>query len=173
MKNTLIFLLAGAWLLGSCSKPESVAVKSAAAVPPSHADSLKQSQRLFDLAYSEYEPGHHDRALLFMDSAIAFDPDHAQAWQVKACCLAGLDRYVDARNAFDIAIRLKPDYRQAWWHRGCMHAVSGAVDSALSDLRHAIAIDSNVRSWPFQDDCWKSLRDNPKLLALTGTPNIR
>ena len=168
LRTHVVRILLAAMMLSSCTKPEPEAVKSPHDPPRSHADSLKVSQEFFDRGYGEYEPGRLDSALKWMDSAIVYNPENAQAWQVKACCLATLDRFIDSRKAFDTAIRLKPDYRQAWWHRGCLHASTGAVDSALADLQHAIAIDSNVKSWPFEDDCWRDMRTHPKLLAITG-----
>jgi tetratricopeptide (TPR) repeat protein len=165
-------LIAG--LICACSQPApGPAARPSADAPQSHADSLKRSRDFFERGYSEYEPGHHDRALKLLDSAIAYNRENALAWQVKACCLAALDSFLAARAAFDTTLRIKPDYVRAWWHRGCLHASTGAVDTALADLRQAIAIDSSVKSWPFQDDCWKGMRRNPKLLALTGPPPDR
>lgn len=165
-------LLIVSWIVFACSKTDT-STRQASRLPQTHKDSVELSEDYFERGYSEYLPGHYDSSLKLTSLAIAFNPGNAQAWHTRASCLSHLDSFFESRAAYDSAIKLKPDYRQAWWHRGCLHAATGAVDSALADLQHAIAIDSNVKRWPFDDDCWKPLRNHPKLLAITGPPPER
>ncbi len=133
-----------------------------------HPDSLKRSDEFFERGYSEYLPGNLDAALSLFDSALAYDPVSARAWHSYGATLARMNRHAEAQKAFDEALRLKPDYVSVWWHRGCDNAVAGRADTALSDLKHAIVLDSTAKAWPFSDDCWNSLLNDPRLLRLTA-----
>jgi tetratricopeptide (TPR) repeat protein len=135
--------------------------------PPTRADSVAIAGLYFDQGVAEYEPGRLDSALVMFDHALQWDRASAATWQARGATLGRLMRHQEAQAAFDSALRLRPDFLIAWWHRGCDNAVAGRFEEALSDLRHAIRIDSTVKSWPFQDECWDSLRTDPRLLELT------
>jgi len=132
-----------------------------------HADSLSRSDDFWETGYSEYMPGNLDAAVVWFDSSLAYNPLNAKAWHSYGATLARMNRHEEAQRAFDEALRLKPDYVSAWWHRGCDNSVAGRADTALSDLSHAIEVDSTVKSWPFSDPCWNPLLDDPRLLKLT------
>jgi hypothetical protein len=137
------------------------------ATPSPRADSAAIAKLYFDQGVDEYEPGRLDSALVMFNLALRWDSLSAPAWQAKGATLARMNRHVEAQTAFDVALRIRPDYLTAWWHRGCDNAVAGRVDEALSDLRHAIAIDSTAKSWPLEDACWDSLRGDSRLRDLT------
>jgi tetratricopeptide (TPR) repeat protein len=132
------------------------------------ADSLRRSDDFWEAGYSEYLPGNLEKALLLFDSAIVYNPQNVKAWQSIGATLARQNRHLEAQASFDEAISLKPDYVSAWWHRGCDNSVAGRADTALADLTHAIALDSTVKAWPFSDQCWDWLLDDPRLLKLTA-----
>ncbi len=136
---------------------------------PENADSVRMAFDWYMRAASLYEEGIHlDSALALSDSALRFRPDDPNIWHLRGNLLGGhKSDFIGARTAYNEAIRLKPDYAWAWWHRGCLHASTGLSDSALVDLRHAIAIDSSFKSGPASDDCWKRMREDPRLMALT------
>jgi tetratricopeptide (TPR) repeat protein len=141
---------------------------SASHTVTTHADSLKKSDDYGAMGNSEYEPGHLEAALTLFDSSLMYNMENAHSWHGKGSTLARMNEHEAAQAAFDEALRIRPDYRQAWWHRGCDNAVAGRVDTALTDLQHAIALDSTVKSWPFQDECWKTLWNDPRLLKVTA-----
>jgi tetratricopeptide (TPR) repeat protein len=131
------------------------------------ADSAFIAKTYFLRAGGEYDRAELDSALAHFDRGLAWDPRNVAAWQNKAATLGRLKRYEESLAAFDVTLRLKPDYAFAWWHRGCLNASNGHRDEALSDLAHAIAVDSTMKSWPFQDECWDSLLTDPRLLKKT------
>jgi tetratricopeptide (TPR) repeat protein len=131
------------------------------------ADSAAIAKLYFDQGVDEYNPGRLDSALVMFNLALRWDSLSAPAWQAKGATLARLNRHEEAQTAFDVALRIRPDYLIAWWHRGCDNAVAGRVEEALSDLRHAIAIDSTAKSWPLDDDCWDSLWGDSRLRDVT------
>jgi tetratricopeptide (TPR) repeat protein len=138
--------------------------------PPSRAtraDSAFIAWTYFVRARAEYDRAALDSALAHFEQGLAWDPKNVEAWQTKAATLGRLTRYEESLAAFDVTLRLKPDYAFAWWHRGCLNASTGHRDEALSDLGHAIAADSTMKSWPFQDACWDSLLTDPRLLKMT------
>jgi tetratricopeptide (TPR) repeat protein len=143
------------------------AAGNSGAAAPSRADSTAIAKLYFDQGVDEYNPGRLDSALVMFNLALRWDSLNAPAWQAKGATLARMNRHDEAQAAFDAALRIRPDYLTAWWHRGCDNAVAGRVEEALSDLRHAMAIDSTVKSWPFEDACWDSLRGDPRLRELT------
>jgi tetratricopeptide (TPR) repeat protein len=132
-----------------------------------HADSVFIARTYFSQGGDEYERAELDSALAHYELGLVWDPKNAMAWQTKAATLGRMGRYSESLAAFDVTLRLKPDYAFAWWHRGCLNASSGHFEEALSDLRHMIAIDSTMKSWPFHDECWDSLLADPRLLELT------
>src|SRR5262245_44195657 len=138
--------------------------------PPSRAtraDSAFIAKAYVEHARIEYDRADLDSALAHFEKGLAWDPKNVEAWQAKAATLGRLTRYDESLAAFDFTLRLKPDYAFAWWHRGCLNASTGHRDQALSDLEHAIAADSTMKSWPFQDACWDSLLTDPRLMRMT------
>jgi tetratricopeptide (TPR) repeat protein len=140
---------------------------SRAANPPTRADSLLMAKSWYDLAVSDYSPGRLDSAIVAVNMALRWNPKSPEAWHLKGSTLGRMLRHEEARCAFDEALRLRPDYALAWWHRGCDNAVAKRYEEALSDLGHAIASDSSIKSWPFEDACWDSLVNDPRLLEMT------
>jgi tetratricopeptide (TPR) repeat protein len=131
------------------------------------ADSVRIAKMYFAMGREEYGRAALDSALIHFEQGLAFDPRNAEAWQNKAATLGRMKKYEASLAAFDWTLRLKPDFAFAWWHRGCLNASHGHRDEALSDLAHAIELDSTMKSWPFQDECWDSLLTDPRLLKLT------
>jgi tetratricopeptide (TPR) repeat protein len=132
-----------------------------------HADSLYIAKLYFAQGGDEYSRADLDSALVHFEHALAWDPVNPVIWQAKAATLARQFRYPEAIEAFDTTLRIKPDFAFAWWHRGCLNATTGHVEEAIADLRHAIAIDSTVKAWPAQDECWDRLRGDERLLEVT------
>ena len=138
--------------------------------PPSRAtraDSVFIAKTYFERAKAEYDRAALDLALTHFEQGLAWDANNVEAWQAKAATLGRLKRYEESLAAFDVTLRMKPDYAFAWWHRGCLNASTGHREEALSDLEHAIAADSTMKSWPFQDACWDSLLTDQRLLKMT------
>jgi tetratricopeptide (TPR) repeat protein len=138
---------------------------------PDHADSLFLARSYLNQAHDDYGPGRLDSALVNFERSLAWDRTNAGAWHGLGATLGRMRRHREAQAAFDEALRLRPDYFMAWWHRGCDNAVAGRYDEAISDLRHALAVDSTKRSWPFEDSDWDSLLSDPRLLELTHGPH--
>jgi tetratricopeptide (TPR) repeat protein len=138
------------------------------AITPATMDSARVSEDYYQRAASLYEEGlHNDSALALTDSALIYRRDQPNIWHLRGNLLGRHDDFIGARAAYDEAIRLKPDYAWAWWHRGCLHASTGLPDSALVDLQRAISIDASFKSGPFEDDCWKIMRADARLVELT------
>jgi tetratricopeptide (TPR) repeat protein len=132
-----------------------------------HEDSLFMAKSYLDQANEYYGSDPLDSALVYYERSLAWDPTNPLAWHGKGSTLGQMRRFREATAAYDEALRLRPNYFMAWWHRGCDNAAAGNLDDAISDLRHALALDSTKRSWPFEDSDWDSLRNDWRLLELT------
>ena len=55
-----------------------------------------------------YTKSKFKEALKQYDQAIQSNPDHAEAYYKKACCLRGLTKYKESLEYFDAALKLDP-----------------------------------------------------------------
>ncbi len=87
--------------------------------------------------------GRHKEALAQFDSAIASNPDYADAYSNRGVTLQEMGRLEEAIASFDKAIELRPDYAEAHSNRGLVMQELGRLEEAIVSHRRALAIDPN------------------------------
>jgi tetratricopeptide (TPR) repeat protein len=105
------------------------------------------AQSALTASYEHYQAGRYEEAIASAKTALAADPNSADAYNNMAVAYLGLRKYPEAVRAAEEAIRLKPDYQLAknnlaWIQREQANptAPPTPADTLLSDsLKHAQA----------------------------------
>ncbi len=84
--------------------------------------------------------GRYREALEDLDSAVAIDPDRAEAWVFRAAALRHLDRTAEAEEAVAKALALDPDNAEGLLERGIIRQLKGDIAGARSDWERAITL---------------------------------
>jgi tetratricopeptide (TPR) repeat protein len=91
--------------------------------------------------------GRFESALETCGSAIALNPNSADAFRSRGIILSDLDRLDEALASLDRAVALKPDLAQAWSDRGLVLRRLGRAADALASQDEAVRLQpSNVEA---------------------------
>jgi len=102
-------------------------------------------------------------ALLFLEEAVAADPDLAAAWRAYGVALARVNRHAQADTVMDRAVALDPGAPSGWYNRGLQHINRQRLYAGRSDLLVALKLapdDPRIRQlvarlerdWDLADD---------------------
>jgi len=84
--------------------------------------------------------GRAKEALEAAETALAFMPDLAEAWNNKGTALNSLGRLEEALEAVDRALSLNPDYPDAWTNKGSALLALGSPEEALRAQDRALTL---------------------------------
>lgn len=85
-----------------------------------------------------YEKGHFQEALSDANRSVELDPRDATALHQRANVLFALQRYDEARNAYQQTLAISPDEGGAWNNLGVAFDQLGRTNEALDAFKHAI-----------------------------------
>lgn len=98
-----------------------------------------------------------DAAIAACGSALAADPEDAQAWALRGIAHRSAGRPQEAFVDFDRALGIQPGLVPALGHRAMLHAAQGRAAEAVADLKTALATEPK----------------NPELLQAMGTVQLQ
>jgi len=107
-------------------------------------------------------------ALRYLQHAVELDPNRAEfhvylAWAANDAQPAKLDL---ARDEVDKALALDKQNPEAYWQKGVLERMQGAVDDAVKDERHALALrPSRYEAHATLAECYEDKNDDPTALA--------
>ena len=105
-----------------------------------------------DLAYLDantlFEDGEYARALALYDEALAIDSNHIHALRGRARTLMQMERFEEARAAFDDAIARAPDFGASYANRGILYDRMGDYERAIADYEKALELDAELAEGP-------------------------
>ncbi len=104
------------------------------------ADRLQPRDRdvLYQLGRAHLEDGEAERALSYLDRAVAEDPNYAPAWYHKAVALQAIERFVEADKAYREAIACDHRYAPAYRDLGEMYEQFDAFEAAQAVYEEGI-----------------------------------
>ncbi len=73
----------------------------------------KTTVQWYDDGLSLLDSGFFESAIQCFDQVLSIDPQHAEAWMLKAIALTGLTRYEEAIESFDRALDIEPENEPA------------------------------------------------------------
>ncbi len=73
----------------------------------------KTTAQWYDDGLSLLDSGFFESAIQCFDEVLRIDPQHAEAWMLKAIALTGLTRYQEAIESFDRALDIEPENEPA------------------------------------------------------------
>ena len=79
-----------------------------------------------------------------------------------------LGRSEEALESYKKAIELRPDYAEAWFNRACVYALKGERENALSDLKHAVELDTSFKEEAKKDKDFEALWDDYEFKRIVG-----
>ena len=111
-------------------------------IQPNHHDVLHL------LGVIAYQTNHLEKAVEWMDKAIALKPKFAEAYNNRGIALKLLKKFDAALGSYDQAIALKPNYADAHFNRGIALKELKQFDAAVASYDTAIAIQpDNVEAY--------------------------
>ena len=87
-------------------------------------------------------------------------PDLAVLWNNKGAEFFRLERYDDARVAFNQATEIRPTLVPAWYNLASVCVAEGKKEEALSKLKKAIETDPGIKKTVREANCFKTLWKN-------------
>jgi tetratricopeptide (TPR) repeat protein len=111
-----------------------------AASPRSCRHAPRRADLMASLGALVFNMGSANRALLYLEWAIASDPDHSAALMYRAMSLAHQLQLDRAIEDFDRVINLDPKSVGAFVGRGQIHLQRGDIFRAIRDFDHALSI---------------------------------
>jgi tetratricopeptide (TPR) repeat protein len=127
----------------------------------------KNTAILWAKAYLQVEFNHNDESLATSEKLIRMQPDSAANWGVKARALHSMHKYEEAISSYNRAVQLDPDQAEYIYQRGCVYCLKGDKANALTDLKKAISLDTQLKEWAPKDEDFKSLWDDEDFKKLT------
>jgi tetratricopeptide (TPR) repeat protein len=109
-------------------------LKAAEALVPDDRDVLYQLGRY----YATLEKPDHDKAMAYLDRALAADPNYAPAMYYKGVCLAGKNDANGADAALREAIAMDPKYAPAWRDLADLYARFDQQTAAVEVYRRGL-----------------------------------
>lgn len=95
-------------------------------------------------------------------------PDLAVLWNNKGAEFFRLERYDQARVAFNQATEIRPTLVPAWYNLASVCVAEGKKEEALTKLKKAIETDPDIKKTVKEANCFKALsknRDFKRLIA--------
>ena len=114
------------------------------------------------------EMNRNEEALEAFEKATSLDPKRFDIWGMQAGALAKLKRYDEAISVLNKSVEFAPDYAVNIYNRGCVYCLMGDEANALADLRKAISLNPQFKSYAPKDEDFKSLWDNEIFKKLTS-----
>lgn len=99
-----------------------------------------EASRLLDDALVTQEQGYTQLALVFVDSAIAHQPNHAAPHFFKARMMVELNRLEEAEEAFKKALQFDKEYQHAWFELGNIAFSHREYSEAISRYDQEVAL---------------------------------
>ena len=87
-------------------------------------------------------------------------PDLAVLWNNKGAEFFRLERYAEARVAFNQATEIRPTLVPAWYNLASVCVAEGKKEEALSKLKRAIETDPEIKKTVKEANCFKALWKN-------------
>lgn len=128
----------------------------------------------FEKGIKHYRSGEYDEAIKAFTSAIALNPNLAQAYNNRGNSYDKKAQYDKAIEDFNKAIALNPNDASTYLNRGKTSAGKAQYDKAIEDFGKAIALDQNLADAYYSrglayrkiDQYEKAIRDYDKAIAL-------
>ena len=109
----------------------------------SGSNTVLEATDLLEQAAALLEVGDHDGAIVYLDRAIAHNPNYAPAYLGRGDCKDAKGDYHGAIADYDRAIALYPSFDDAYYNRGTAKKDKGDYDGAISDFDRTIALNPN------------------------------
>jgi len=93
------------------------------------------------ILYSRYKKW--DKAMNYLDSAVLYYPNYAQAYKNKAFVYLNLQKSQEAIDASEKALKINPNYAKPYCYIGCGYLNQGKYKLAIENLNKSLTLDPN------------------------------
>lgn len=112
-----------------------------------------------------YELNRYADAVADFDRVIEIDPNEPVIYSAKVAALVKLKRYPEALKVLD---KIDPSYIDHY-DKACVFAATNKpIEKTLQNLKKSIERDKNLKKEAQKEDCFKSIRNNPKFRKIVG-----
>jgi tetratricopeptide (TPR) repeat protein len=88
------------------------------------------------------QAGRYEDGIDAVDQGLAVEPERADAWYVRGCCLQQLGELEEAVASLERSIELDPNRAEACYHKGVSEQLSGATNEATQSLEKFLSLAS-------------------------------
>lgn len=110
----------------------------------------------------------YTEAEMSLEKLLAINPKNADAWIHLAYCRRRTKSLDAAVETLETALRLRGDHPLANYNMACYRAMQGRHEEAMKLLAKAIRKDDAYRRLACEEEDFKSIRNLPEFLSLTG-----
>ena len=95
-------------------------------------------------------------------------PDLAVLWNNKGAEFFRLEKYAEARAAFNQATEIRPTLVPAWYNLASVCVAEGKKEEAVTKLKKAIQTDPDIKKTVREANCFKALWKNKDFKRLVA-----
>lgn len=111
---------------------------------PLPSSNFRKSNLLCDEGYNRAADRNYDEAIILFDSALALNPDNAEAFLLRGSFRSCRGEYEEALKDLNKAIKIYGEDGETLLNRGIIYAKMGKYDKAASDLAKAYKKDNSM-----------------------------
>ena len=117
---------------------------------------INSANKLYMAAKVNYEQEQYQEALENLNKAIEYNPDFANAYNLRGQVRFKTGKHGDALNDYSKAIEINPDYAEAYYNRGNAHNILQGMFKATagcSDIKKAKELGYKLPEDQYVWDC--------------------
>ncbi len=150
------------------AQPTIPVAKNQPPAKPEQRVSGENAERLFQEGTKFLKQKDYRKAEEYFQAAVNAKPDHLMAHLSLGLASLRLQKPTVAIAEFEKALALDPQYAPTHYNIATYYSLMNNRDAAFGALEKAVRLFPDLREWAKKDPDFKSLREDPRFVALVG-----